>query len=355
MDKPDRNKHWQQALQWSREANVEPAELISSCIGMGVPVCLFAAWGHLPLGMIAALGGITIGEIGLRPGLLAQGRRLAGAVLPTMAASFLALLLTGHGWLSDVLFILMACLAAVMGGYSRSLVVAATRFILFLAIATNVFSGAPHPGVFLLLILAGAAWRAGTSLAVESLLNRMRPKAPNAEDLKRKPTASQALARWKKSLTQLAGWQYTLRLGCCLGLAEGIRWVWPGHHFYWIVLTAAILTERKADPVPVKTIQRVTGTVIGVAAVSALFAYTLPEWAVVVAVGLLAGLRPWLKARNYLLYSATMTPLIFLLMDAGKPLDGLALLDRITATLIGAALVVLVNLIFTRPVFQERN
>ncbi|MBE1446776.1 putative membrane protein YccC [Paenibacillus sp. OAS669] len=127
------------------------------------------------------------------------------------------------------------------------------------------------------------------------------------------------------------------------------------------------MTERKADPVPVKTIQRVTGTVIGVAAVSALFAYTLPEWAVVVAVGLLAGLRPWLKARNYLLYSATMTPLIFLLysatmtplifllMDAGKPLDGLALLDRITATLIGAGLVVLLNLIFTRPVFQERN
>jgi hypothetical protein len=38
-----------------------------------------------------------------------------------------------------------------------------------------------------------------------------------------------------------------------------------------------------------------------------------------------------------------MTPLIILIMDAGRPLGINVLIDRLTATLIGAGLVLLVN------------
>ena len=48
-----------------------------------------------------------------------------------------------------------------------------------------------------------------------------------------------------------------------------------------------------------------------------------PSAAVLVAsMGLLATVRPLLRARNYLLYSAIMTPLVVLIMDAGRPPEG---------------------------------
>ena len=55
-----------------------------------------------------------------------------------------------------------------------------------------------------------------------------------------------------------------------------------------------------------------------------------------------------LRVRNYLAYSAVMTPLIILIIDAGRAPDIGLLLDRLVATLIGAALVVGANLLLMR-------
>jgi hypothetical protein len=74
----------------------------------------------------------------------------------------------------------------------------------------------------------------------------------------------------------------------------------------------------------------------------------LPSWALAGVIGILAGARPLLRVRNYLAYSAVMTPLIILIIDAGRAPDNGLLLDRLVATLIGAALAVGSNLLVMR-------
>lgn len=350
----DKKKHLAQALRWTSETEMDSVEMITSCIGMAGPVLFSAVLGQLPLGMVVSLSGLAVGGVKAEASMKNQAREWAYALLPAVFAANAAFLLVDHGWISDAAVILLAVIAAVAGGYSRDLVVSTTRFILFLTIAVNVFSAAEHPAVLLLLILAGALWRSCISLIAAKLVHRQHRVEAVSNGTSVLPTTSQKFARWKKSLTQLSGWQYALRLGVCLCAAERLRWIWPHHHFYWIVLTVAILIERKAEPIPIKTIQRVLGTVIGVMAVSLIFVVSLPVWGLVVIVGLLAALRPLLKARNYLLYAASMTPLIFLLMSAGQTLEWAVLIDRIMATCIGACLVVLVNLAATRVLGKER-
>ena len=149
-------------------------------------------------------------------------------------------------------------------------------------------------------------------------------------------------------LTHLAGWQYTLRLVLGLSGAEVLRCQWPNHHLHWIALTVAILTPKTIEAVPVKITQRALGTAIGVCAASLFMAFEFPPWALVVTIGVLAGARPLLKAKNYLAYSVIMTPLIILIMDAGHPPDNHLLVERLVSTLIGAMLVVIANLLFLK-------
>jgi hypothetical protein len=83
-----------------------------------------------------------------------------------------------------------------------------------------------------------------------------------------------------------------------------------------------------------------------------LLIYTPPVWGMVVGVGLLAGLRPLLRACNYLAYTAAMTPLIILLLDAGRPPEGGVLIDRLIAALIGAGLVIATNALLKKIIAQ---
>jgi uncharacterized membrane protein YccC len=120
-------------------------------------------------------------------------------------------------------------------------------------------------------------------------------------------------------------------------------------------MTVALLMERPIESFPVRTTQRAVGTTLGVAITDLIGAHTLPVWLLVGASGLLAAARPLLRARNYLLYSVVMTPLVIVILDAGRPAPPDVLLERLLATLIGAALVIGANLAFgrllpTRPV-----
>jgi hypothetical protein len=134
----------------------------------------------------------------------------------------------------------------------------------------------------------------------------------------------------------------------CLTIAGLLRWLWPDHHLHWIALTVALLAEWQIEAFPVRTTQRTLGAAAGVLATGLLLVYAPPASALVAVMGVLAGLRPLLRARNYLAYTAAMTPLIILLLDSGRPPGVGVLIDRLVATLIGAALVIATNLLFKK-------
>ncbi len=340
--------HLAKALHWSQDVEVEMAEVLASGIGMTVPIVFAAALGQLPLGLTASVGALAVA--GVRPGSSpkVQLQGLISAFLVAVAASIAAALVVGNGWLTDVLVILLACVAATIGGYSRPMVAAMMRFVLFLIIISNVAQASVNPAWLLFLIVAGAFWASLLSLLLGTWLCVHRRNNPGAAAATSTATAAQKFTRWTRSLSHLSGWQYAFRLGLCLSAAGVFQWLWPDHHLYWIAVTVAILSQRKVEAFPIRVTQRAIGTALGVLAAGLLLAFQLPVWGLILAIGLLAGARPVLKSRNYLAYSAAITLLIILLIDVGRPLGAGVLADRLLATAIGVALVIAANRII-RP------
>jgi len=341
--------HLAQVLRWSADRDVGVIEAIAAGLGMAAPVAIGAGCGHLAAGLAASLGGLLVGDVAPGPTVNAQLRRLAGVLAPAVIASAAATLIAGHGWRTDVVGIGLAVAAATVGGYSRGLAVAAMRFVLVLVLTGNAADTAAHPAGLLVLVVAGALAAAAISLLLGALPGPHRRTAA-ARDASPGTTATpaQRYARWKRTLAQRAGWQYALRLASCLGIAGLARHAWPDHHLHWIALVVAILTQRPLDALPIKTTQRALGTVLGVAAASLVIAHRPPIAGVVAGIAVLAALRPLLKARSYLAYTAVMTPLIVLIMGADRPLDAGLLFDRLSATLAGAGLVVAANVLAGR-------
>ncbi len=341
--------HLAEAFRWSKQTEVDLVEVLATGLGMAGPVLLAAAMGHISLGLVASVGSLVVSGAGLGSSTRTQAQALASALVPAALASIAAAYAAGHAWLTDAIVVVLASVAATIGGYSRALAVATVRFVLFLVIILAVADATPDREGLLLLLAAGALWSSVLSLLLGTLARRSRRvDASKSHTVPSTATAAQKFARWRRSLAQLSGWQYTLRLSVCLGIAGVLRSLWPDHHLYWIALTVALLTQRQVEARAVRTTQRALGTALGVLAASLFLAYKPPPWVLGACIGLLAGARPLLQARNYLAYSAIMAPLVMLLLDGSGPLHAGVLIDRLVATLIGVGLVLGANWIFSK-------
>jgi hypothetical protein len=101
----------------------------------------------------------------------------------------------------------------------------------------------------------------------------------------------------------------------------------------WTMAAAVVATALL-----VRVAARGLGTTAGVLAGSALILWTLPSWLFVLVVAVLGGLRPFLRARNYALYSVVMTPLVVLLLDFGQTASAAAIGYRLADTVTGCAI-----------------
>ena len=345
MERDKAKSHLAEAFRWSAEAETDWVAILASAIGMAAPILLGAAIGKPAPGLGLAVGSLLVGGIGAFGSFRAQGRALIAALVPAGAAAILAVTLASHGWLSDAVVVVLAGIAGALAAMGRPVSSIAIRFILLLIIAMAVAENIADRAGLLLLISVGALWTSLLSLALGALARAAGSHAPTDENAPPLPLR-QRLTRWRRALSRLAGWQFALRLMLCLSIAGLLRWFWPDHHMHWVALTVALLTEWQVDAFPVRTTQRALGAALGVLATGVLLIVTPPAWVLVAGMGVLAGLRPLLRARNYLAYSAVMTPLIILLLDAGGPPELGVLIDRLVATLIGAGLVIATNLLF---------
>jgi hypothetical protein len=345
--------HLSEACHWSAQGEIETAEIAAAALGMAVPVLLGLISGNLAPGLAASMGGLAVGRVEIAAGWRVHLRHEADALAPAILAALLAVIGAGHGWCTDVALVLLAGIAATVGGFSRGMAVATTRFILFLMIVSAAASpvkayGAKEGAGFLMLVVGGALWTSALSLAFAAVVRWRRCAAAPVSPAQPIPSFRQKYTRWRRTLMSFPGWSYPIRLASCIAIASAIDAGWPYHHLHWIGLTSAILTQRQVEPMPVKTTQRVLGTAIGVAVAEIAIRSDLSSWALVGAIGLFAGVRPLLRVRNYLAYSAVMTPLIVLIIDAGRAPGSDLLFDRIVGTLVGAALVIGANLVVVR-------
>jgi hypothetical protein len=341
----DRPKsHLHHVLRWDRTAPSNALAATAAALGLAGPALVGVWQGHPGAGLLAGFFALAVGGAGVSKG--ASVGIVETLILPTLGAGIAAALIAGHGVVSDMLVVAIAGLAALLGGLGRIEAVAALRFVPFFVIATGMsdrFAGGA--GALLLLMGAGAAWVLAVNAAF-SLIARMWRGAEAAPQAAMPQPRS--VAPWWRRLGRRANWLYALRLSAGFAVGTALIWAWPDHHFSWVLLTVAILTERTIERLPVRITQRAIGTLIGVALASLLLLGRPPDLVLILAVAGLAGIRVVLRARSYLAYSIVMTPLVLLMMEAGQTSDAGALEDRLIATGIGAALVLAANAIGAR-------
>ncbi|MEO7691604.1 MAG: FUSC family protein [Sphingomonas sp.] len=346
-----RNRHIAKGLGWTAHEPVGVRVMLGAAIGVAVPAAIGLLAGRPAIGFAVAMGATLFGgpEAAERSSEQGAGRRslteiFASALFVALAPP-IATLCTRWSW-GDELAIAIVTMLAAVSGHSRPFAVAAMRFIVFLVMSMSIASqSVGNPGGVALLLGLGAIW--GAIIRVGLRPAKASEPEPSAMAT-RNPTRPQRIMRLKRVLRTAEGWQYPIRLALALGLSSIIRHVWPDQHFSWVLVTVALLVERQPEALPVKTTQRALGVVVGVALTGLVLAELRSPLAIAAVVCLLATLRPWLRARNYLAYSAVMTPLVLLVMDLGTPIGGAVLIDRLIATLLGAAIVIAVNLLAVR-------
>lgn len=344
-----RHPHVAEALRWERD--VEPLDwrtVAIAALGMAVPALVGLALGRAEIGFTIGLGAMLLAGGPAQPGAASEAPAPIAAILPAALAVFIATGIAGAAW-SDAAMIVLAGAAAMVSGYSRPLAVVAIRFIIYLVLSVSLIEGAAaHRGAAALIFGSGALW----NVAIRLLLARRRSAAPPAEPT-RVVTPAQRRAHWKRTMRTLAGWQFPIRLVLGLGIASALRHAWPAHHYGWIVLTVALLTQRALEPVPVKILQRALGTALGVALTWLILTGLAAPAALAVVICVLATGASLARSRNYLAYAVLATPVILLVLDIGKPIAPALLVDRLVATLIAAGIVIGANLLLGRWIAPE--
>ncbi len=297
--------------------------IVMAVIGMTMPVVAGVALGRPQIGLTFGLGATLLGGSSGGEGM---GGRLAAVLLAAGAAAAIG----ARPW-GDAAVMLLVAIAGLVASYGRTVATVAIRFSTCLVLCAS-FAAGGHDNAAPLVFAAGALWN----------LTLLRPAAPPAT--RRAPDG----ARFRARLRTIEGWQFPLRLALGLGIASAIRHAWPAHHYYWITLTVVLLTRPAIEHVPVRAVQRLFGTMAGVAFAAVMLICVSSPTGLCVAACVLAGMLPVARARSYLVYSAASTPLILLVLDIGKPVTWVLLVDRLTATLAAGAIVIALNVVFDR-------
>lgn len=266
---------------------------------------------------------------------MADALRCLGAVV---AAVLLGTFVTREGAAGALAMVAAAALASAFGSAGRDAAKASMKFTIFMALAT--FARWPRDDAARMVVFftAGAAWAGAVPLVVGAALHVIGRSGAAAPV----PPSRGAHLPWAERLVRAASrreaWSYTARLVTALGVALALRHAWPSPHSYWIVVTAVLVVSRATAGTHVRALQRALGTMAGVVLGTALLAARAPTWATLLAIALIAGVRPLLKVRNYLAYSAVMTPLVVMLLEFGHPFEPAIMVERLLATLAGCAI-----------------
>jgi uncharacterized membrane protein YccC len=322
-------------------ARKSAAPVITGMLGLAGPIAAGVLIGHARVGMVVSLGGLALSGEGKGETLRERIAGLSAALIAGSAAVLFGTAIGRDLVLTSIGVPTMAFVAGALGGISRSLARATTQFILFTIIATSLGDlGAPPLGTTVLFFV-GAVWTAAVSL-ISRWLFPVSHVVHDGEPVVQRPrsTAGRLLRRWRATLDHLAGWQYALRIGACLAVAQAFEWVWPHHHGYWVSLTVAIVVRRTLPGAWIRMLERAAGTILGVVLTSLLVIASPPVWATIAVIAMLAAARPVLLDSNYTAYAAVMTPLVLLLLDLGREPSWTLIADRLVATLVGCAIAV---------------
>ncbi len=156
------------------------------------------------------------------------------------------------------------------------------------------------------------------------------------------------------AITTPGNWVYAIRVALCMAVAEAVRQSVTIQRPYWIVLTVAIIVKPDFGSVFARAVQRGVGTVAGVVLGAGLLAIIPPGWPIIVTIAVLSGLLPVAMRRNYGLLAIFITPLVVMLIDLATGAGQSIILPRVEATLIGAAIVLVLGYLLWPETWRTR-
>jgi uncharacterized membrane protein YccC len=139
------------------------------------------------------------------------------------------------------------------------------------------------------------------------------------------------------------GGTFTIRLMLCVGVAGAVSEVLPLQRSYWVVLTVAIVLKPDSGSVFARAVQRGIGTVAGAVLGAVILAVVPYGPLLLIPTAVLAAGLPYGRSRNFGLLATFLTPLVVLLIDLLVPAGWRLAGERLTDTLLGCAIVLLVG------------
>lgn len=157
-----------------------------------------------------------------------------------------------------------------------------------------------------------------------------------------RPRTFNPIAEIRNSLSfRSSSFRHALRLGIATTLGALLASVFHTPRGYWIPMTVVLVLKPNFGGTLQRSVQRVTGTLLGALLAALLISFCRDPWILVLGVALLAGATFTLRNRNYGLFAMALTPLVMLLLDLVHPGTVADSFLRIFHTMIGSALALL--------------
>jgi len=311
---------------------------VRAAVCVGAPFAAGLMLGDIMTGMWIAMGCLMMatGEAHV-PYRQVYLTILASA--PIGALGYLMGFLGSLPWTLVVLgMMLVGLVAGILSGRSHAWSLGTLQTLLLASIAVGVPAIAPfwQPAV---LYLAGAIFYA-LVLGIEVMIFGWHAQdVPVLASLASKPPQPVFEGREARPLIP------ALALALCLGGAYSSHWFYQAPHWFWIPLTVGLVMKPDLGPVSDRALQRIIGTLVGVAIGAFLLIFAGKGYLSVLIMAALAGVLPWAMQRSYLLQAVFLTPLILMLVDVIVPgtRDVDFALQRLIDTVIGCAIVLLVG------------
>jgi len=157
-----------------------------------------------------------------------------------------------------------------------------------------------------------------------------------------RPRTFNPIAEIRNSLSfRSSSFRHALRLGAATTLGALLASAVHISRGYWIPMTVVLVLKPNFGGTLRRSVQRVTGTVLGALVAALLISFCSDSWLLVLGVALLAGATFTLRNRNYGLFAMALTPLVMLMLDLAHPGTATDSFLRIFHTMIGSLLALL--------------
>lgn len=311
---------------------------VQAALAMGVPLALFFFTGYPSYGLIASLGGLTVLYAVSHP-LRERLRALPFVGAGLILSSVLGVLCAMNEWMTAACLVVITIAFAILTFGTGLGPPGPVLFVLVAAVSARLAAPLRSSGVSMdaytipLLIAAGSAMAYGVMAAL-SMLPFLRSHAP---DTQLAPLSFRI--RLNKEMRMV-----TIRLIVGVMIAILVSKQLGIHRSYWVIVAAAAVLQ--AGPTrrltTVRAIQRVLGTLLGVALFGAIhFFHPAGLW-VVLLVMLLQFATQVVIARNYVLGLFFITPLALVNSTIGQADAAITVRERVIDTLLGAAIALVV-------------